>query len=80
MAPILKALIPVGGEPMVRRPVRALLASEEIANVRVLTQQTERIAAVLPADPRLSVEPSGATIAATLSAICADPATRWPCW
>ena len=74
----LKVLIPVAGEPMVRRPVRALLASEGIGNVRVLTQQTERIGAVLPADPRLTVEPSGATIAATLAAICADPGTRWP--
>jgi len=74
----LKALIPVAGEAMVCRPVRALLASEEISSVRVLTQQTERIAAVLPADPRLTVEPSGATIAATLTAICADPLTQWP--
>lgn len=74
----LKALIPVAGEAMVRRPVRALLASEGIAAVRVLTQQPERIAAVLPADPRLTVESSGATIAATLAAICADPLTAWP--
>ena len=74
----LKALIPVAGEPMVRRPVRALLASDGIASVRILTQQTERIAAVLPADPRLTVEMSGATIASTLAAICADPATHWP--
>jgi len=74
----LKSLIPVAGEPMVRRPVRALLASPSVANVRVLTQQTERIAAVLPADPRLTVETSGATIASTLIAVCADPATRWP--
>jgi len=74
----LKALIPVGGEPMVRRPVRALLASKGVAKVRVLTQQTDRLAAVLPADPRLTVEPSGATIAATLAAICADPLTEWP--
>ena len=74
----LKALIPVAGEPMVRRPVRALLASSNISGVRVLTQQAERIAAVLPADPRLTVETSGATIAATLAAICADPLTKWP--
>ncbi len=74
----LKALIPVAGEPMVRRPVRALLASPEVAGVRVLTQQTERIAAVLPADPRLTVEASGATITSTLAAICADPVTKWP--
>src|SRR5688572_7798327 len=57
----LKALIPVAGEPMVRRPVRALLASGAIGSVRVLTQQTERIAAVLPADSSLTVEQSGET-------------------
>ena len=71
----LKALIPVGGVPMVVRPVRALLAAPEIEAVRVLAQQPERIAAVLPDDPRLSVEASGATIAATIEAILADPAT-----
>lgn len=74
----LKSLIPVSGEPMVRRPVLALLSSERIGAVRVLTQQPERIAAELPADPRLTVEPSGDTIAATLEAVCNDPATVWP--
>jgi GTP:adenosylcobinamide-phosphate guanylyltransferase len=74
----LKALIPVSGEPMVRRPALALLSSERFAAVRVLAQQPERIAAVLPADPRLTVEPSENTIAATLDAVCNDPATVWP--
>ena len=74
----LKALIPVSGEPMVRRPVHALLSSERFTAVRVLTQQPDRIAAVLPADPRLAVEPSRDTIAATLEAVCGDPATQWP--
>ena len=74
----LKALIPVGGVPMVARPVAALLGAPEIGAVRVLAQQVERIAAVLPNDPRLGVEASGATIAATIEAILADPATRFP--
>lgn len=74
----LKALIPVGGMPMVARPVAALLRSQEIARVRVLAQQPDRIAAVLPDDSRLSVEHSGGTIAATLDAILADPATNYP--
>lgn len=74
----LKALIPVAGEPMVRRPVTALLASESVARVHVLAQQPERIANVLPADPRLSVATSGATIAATLQALLDDSATQWP--
>ena len=74
----LKALIPVGGVPMVARPVAALLAAPEVDAVRVLAQQPERIAAVLPEHEKLSVEASGATIAATIEAILADPATRFP--
>ena len=74
----LKPLIPVGGLPMVWRPAEALLASDRIAAVRVLTQQPERIAAVLPADPKLSVQASQGTIAATLAALCTDPSTPWP--
>ncbi|MDQ3075327.1 MAG: nucleotidyltransferase family protein [Pseudomonadota bacterium] len=74
----LKALIPVGGVAMVARPVSALLAAREIGAVRVLAQQPERVAAVLTDDARLSVEGSQATIAATLEAILADPATRFP--
>ena len=74
----LKALIPVGGVPLVARPVAALLGSPHIARVRVLTQAVDRIAAVMPDDPRVTVEASGATIAATLGAILADPAARFP--
>ena len=74
----LKALIPLGGVPMVARPVAALLASPSIVRVRVLAQAVDRIAAVMPRDPRVSVEPSGATIAATLGAILGDPETTYP--
>lgn len=74
----LKPLIPIAGEPMVLRPLRALLASERVESVRLLTQELDDIAAVLPDDPRWSVEPSGRTIAETLERICADERTRWP--
>lgn len=74
----LKALIPVGGMPMIARPAAALLAAPDIDRVRVLTQQPQRIADALPNDPRLSLELSGVTIAATLESILADPATRYP--
>lgn len=74
----LKALIPLGGEAMVRRPVAALIGSKRIALVRVLAQEPERIRAVLPPSPRLTVEHSGATVAATLEAICNDPTVAWP--
>jgi GTP:adenosylcobinamide-phosphate guanylyltransferase len=73
-----KPLVPVGGEPMVLRPLRALLASPSIGEVRVLTQAPERLAGVIPAEPRVRIERSLATIAATLEAICTDPATRFP--
>ncbi|WP_037499166.1 NTP transferase domain-containing protein [Sphingomonas jaspsi] len=74
----LKALIPVAGVPMVARPVAALLDSSEVATVRVLAQQPERIQPALPKNEKLVLEPSGATIAATLDAILGDPATRFP--
>lgn len=74
----LKALIPVAGVPMVARPVAALLRSAEIARVVVLAQEPNRIRSVLPDDDRLSVDCSAGTIAATLDALLADPATRYP--
>ncbi len=74
----LKALIPLAGQPMVRRPVAALLASAAIGKVIVLAQGPERIAAVLPDDPRLEVRESQGAIAETLLALLDDPATEWP--
>lgn len=74
----LKALIRVGGVPMVARPVTALLDAADIESVRVLTQRPDPIAAALPEDPRLSIEESGKTIASTLDAILGDSATGYP--
>jgi GTP:adenosylcobinamide-phosphate guanylyltransferase len=74
----LKALIPVGGIPMVARPVNALLLSPQILAVSVLAQQPDRIAKALPANSRLKIAASAATIASTLDAILADPATQFP--
>ena len=74
----LKALVPVSGKPMVRWPVEVLLASDRFAQVRVLAQEPERIAEALPADPRLVVEKSAASIAATLEKLCFDATVHWP--
>lgn len=74
----LKALIPIHGRPMVAHPVVALLAAPEVARVTVLAQQPEAIAAALPADRRLVVGRSAMTIAATIEALIANPATRFP--
>jgi len=74
----LKALIPVAGEPMVRRPVRALLASDSIGEVIILSQSPAELAKALPDDPRLSLRESEGTIAASMLALCWDPALQWP--
>ena len=74
----LKALIPVGGEPMVRRPVRALLASDAVGKILVLGQTPERIAAVLPEDARIEMKPSQGTIAETMLGLIENGDTEWP--
>lgn len=74
----LKALIAIAGEPMVRRPVRALLASKSIGQVLVLSQAPERIAAVIPSDPRIEFRQSRGTIAETILNLLADPTLQWP--
>ncbi len=74
----LKALIPVAGEPMVKRPVQALLACTQVGRIRVLTQQPDRLEPVLQSDERVAVEQSGSTIAATLEAFCFDGSVEWP--
>ena len=74
----LKALIPVGGVPMVARPVAALLKALEVSRVLVLTQQPERIADALPTNARLSVIRSEDTIASTLDNLLNDPTTTFP--
>lgn len=73
-----KPLLPVAGEPMVLRPLRALLAAPEVGEVLVLTQQPERLAPILPTDSRVRLAPSGDTIASTLTDLLADPATHFP--
>jgi GTP:adenosylcobinamide-phosphate guanylyltransferase len=74
----LKALIPVGGEPMVRRPVRALLQSKQVGEVIVLSQAPEWLAEALPGDPRLKFRASSGTIASTILGLIDDKSTRWP--
>jgi GTP:adenosylcobinamide-phosphate guanylyltransferase len=73
-----KPLLPIKGEPMLLRPIRALLAVERVKTIRVLTQEPARLEGVVPNDPRVVIEKSDATIAATLLRICDDPATPFP--
>ena len=74
----LKALIPILGEPMVQRPVRALLESDGVEKILVLSQSPERIAAVLADDPRIDVRPSAGTIAETLEELILQRIADFP--
>jgi len=73
-----KPLLPIKGEPMLLRPIRALLAAPSVGDILVMTQQPERLADVVPANARLILRRSDDTIAATLQALCADPSTSFP--
>ena len=74
----MKALIAIAGEPMVRRPVRALLESDAIGQVIVLSQAPERIAAVIPSNNRVMFQQSQGTIAETMLHIIDDERLEWP--
>ena len=73
-----KALIPVAGEPMVLRPLRALLASPEVGNVIVLTQDPADLRPVLPDDERIAIRASKGTIAQTIAEQLADHVAQFP--
>ena len=73
-----KALIPVGGEAMVTRPLAALTGSRRVEQVLVLTQRPELVAAVLPANPKWAVVESRGTIAETLLALGESGDAGWP--
>ena len=73
-----KALIPVGGEPMVLRPLRSLLASPQVASIVVLTQDPDDLRPVLPNDTRITIRASHATIAATIAELIADGVAQFP--
>ncbi|HWI89146.1 MAG TPA: NTP transferase domain-containing protein [Sphingomicrobium sp.] len=74
----IKALVAVAGEPMVRRPIRALLASKKVAEVIVLSQAPDRFADVVPKGWGVGMRRSAATIAETMLEICNNPHTHWP--
>jgi GTP:adenosylcobinamide-phosphate guanylyltransferase len=73
-----KALLPVGGEPMVLRPLRALLDSPEIGKIIVLTQEPEDLRAALPSDDRIRIATSRGTIAQTIAEQLTDRAAEFP--
>ena len=74
----LKALIPVAGEPMVCRPVRALLETKKVVKILVLSQSPEPIAAVLPKSRRIKALESQGTIAEAIESLILKRAAQFP--
>ncbi|MEK7344037.1 MAG: nucleotidyltransferase family protein [Pseudomonadota bacterium] len=78
-----KPLAPVGGEPMINRPARALLGHPAIGRVIILTQRPDAFAdhpaaAWLAADPRVRFETGGQGIASSLLALMEGHALPFP--
>ncbi|MEQ7873771.1 NTP transferase domain-containing protein [Sphingomonas sp. ASV193] len=71
-----KALIPIGGAPMIARPLRALADSPMIERVVVLTQDPAELGDALPRST--AVERSSGTIASTLGTRLSAPDARFP--
>ena len=71
-----KALVELGGQPMVARVVKTLLACPRIARVAVLSQAGLGVDAALPAG--VSWVESGAGIAASVAAAAGGPDAPWP--
>ena len=74
----LKPLIPVAGQPMVLRPLRALLECRDIEKVVVVSQSVDRLVAVIPDDAGIELRESRGTIAETVEQLILDRTTRFP--
>lgn len=74
----MKALVPLADEPMIRRPVRALLASGCVRELIIVSQDPGRLAQVLDRDDRISFAAARATIAETMLELIDDPGLKWP--
>lgn len=73
-----KALIPVGGVPMVARVAETLLACPAIGRIVVLTQEIELLRLVLPPSSRIDVRASQGSIAATVRTFARGDLAPWP--
>jgi GTP:adenosylcobinamide-phosphate guanylyltransferase len=77
-----KALIPVGGEPMLGRVARTLLACPSVDRILVLAQRPNALLAGSLAwmgeEPRIGAAESGAGISASIGAIAGSAAAPFP--
>ncbi len=73
-----KALIPVGGQPMVARVTATLLSVAQIDRIVILCQSPDAVRAALPDDPRVSVVASQSGISQSIAHVAGTPAAPWP--
>lgn len=73
-----KALIPVAGEPMVLRPLRALLDSADIGDIIALTQNPDDLRPALPRKRRINIRASRGTIAETIEELILKREVAFP--
>ncbi|SFR84377.1 NTP transferase domain-containing protein [Sphingomonas jatrophae] len=77
-----KALIDVGGKPMLGRVLETLLAVPEIARIVVLAQAPEALLtgslAWAATEPRIGCHASGAGISTSIASVAGSAAAPWP--
>lgn len=77
-----KALIEIGGEPMLGRAARALLAAPSVGRIVVLAQEPASLLAGklswMAADPRIGTAASGQGISSSILNVAGTEAVPWP--
>ncbi|HZG10186.1 MAG TPA: nucleotidyltransferase family protein [Allosphingosinicella sp.] len=77
-----KALIPVSGEPMLGRVVRALLQCPSVGRIVILAQVPERLLegdlAWIEAEPRISTATAGEGISNSILTVAGGAQAPWP--
>lgn len=77
-----KALIPVGGEPMLGRVVRALLASPSVGRILILAQEANALLGGelewVAAEPKVRTANAAAGISASVASVAGTEAAPYP--
>ena len=73
-----KALVRVGGEPMVTRVVRTLANTPEVAQILVLGQEPEALREAVKAGGAAKLVQSGAGISESILAVAGSDVAPWP--
>jgi molybdopterin-guanine dinucleotide biosynthesis protein A len=73
-----KALVPIGGRPMVAHVVETILNVPEISKILILCQHPEAIKAILPDHHKLSYVESQSGISQSILSVAGTEAAPWP--